>query len=313
MFKPITAREVELEILALPNNKSHGLYSCPTKLLKYSSTTISDILAKIVNLSVTSGSYPSKLKKAKVIPVFKTEDETDANNYRPISLLSIFDRIFEKVMYKRMMHFINVKNILFSAQYGFKEGFSTEHAIVDIVSAIQSNMDKHLFTCGIFIDLKKAFDTVNHQILLSKLNHYGFRGIINNGLNPFCATEHKTLKINNQISDVAVISNGVPQGSVLGPLRFLLYTVLTIFILALIFLTFTSLLMIDILYANKNLRSLEATVNFELKKLYLWLVSNKLTLNTKKTILLLFIPTRSLLTTSLNLRSSILIPIYTLV
>ena len=161
MFKPVTAREVELEILALPNNKSHGLYSCPTKLLKYSSTIISDILAKIVNLSVRSGSYPSKLKKAKVIPVFKTEDETDANNYRPISLLSIFDRIFEKVMYKRMMHFINVKNILFSAQYGFREGFSTEHAIVDIVTAIQSNMDKPLFTCGIFIDLKKAFDTVS--------------------------------------------------------------------------------------------------------------------------------------------------------
>ena len=78
-------------------------------------------------MSVTSESDPSKLKKAKVIPVFKTEDETDANNYRPISLLSTFERVFEKVMYKRMMHFINVKNILFSAQYGFREGFSTEH------------------------------------------------------------------------------------------------------------------------------------------------------------------------------------------
>ena len=109
--------------------------------------------------------------------MFKTEDETDANNYRPISLLSIFDRIFEKVMYKRMMHFINDKNILFSAQYGFREGFSTEHAIVDIVSAIQS---KCLFTCGIFIDLKKGFHTVNHQILLYKLNHYGFHQIIYN-------------------------------------------------------------------------------------------------------------------------------------
>ena len=128
MFKPVTAREVELEMLAL----------CPTKLLKYSSTISSDILAKIVHLPVTSGSYPSKLKKAKVIPVFKTEDETDANNYIPISLLSIFDRIIEKVIYKRMMHFINVKNILFSAQYGFRGGFSTEHAIADIVSAIQS-------------------------------------------------------------------------------------------------------------------------------------------------------------------------------
>lgn len=92
-------------------------------------TIISDILAKIVNLSVTPGSDPSKLKKAKVIPVFKTEDETDANNYRPISLLSTFERVFEKVMYNWMMHFINVKNILFSAQYGFREGFYTENAI----------------------------------------------------------------------------------------------------------------------------------------------------------------------------------------
>ena len=120
-------------------------------------------------MSVTSGSYPSERKKAKVIPVFKTEDETDANNYIPISLLPTFDRIFETVMYKRMMHFINVKNILFSAQFGFREGFSTEHSTVDIVSAIQSNMDKRLFTCGIFFDLKKAFGTVNHQILVNKL------------------------------------------------------------------------------------------------------------------------------------------------
>ena len=112
---------------------------------------------------------------------------------------TIFDRIFEKVMYKRMMHFINVKNILFSAQYGFREGFSTENAIVDIVSAIQSNMDKRLFTCGVFIDLKKAFDTVNHQILLNKLNHYGFRGIINNWFESFLCNRSQTLEINNHL------------------------------------------------------------------------------------------------------------------
>ena len=142
--------------------------------------------------------------------MFKTEGETDANNYRPISLLSIFDRIFEKVMYKIMLHFINAKNILFSAQYGFREGFSTEHAIVDIVRAIQSNMDKRLFTCGIFVDLKKAFDTVNHQILLNKLNHYGFRGIINNWFESFLCNRSQTLEINKQLSDAALISNGVP-------------------------------------------------------------------------------------------------------
>ena len=244
--------------------------------------------------------------------MFKTEDDTDANNYRPISLLSIFDRIFEEVMYKRMMHFINVKNILFSAQFGFREGFSTEHAIVGIVSAIQSNMDKHLFTCGIFIDLKKAFDTVNHQILLSKLNHYGFRGIITKWFESFLCHRTQTLEIINQISDVAIIANGVPQESVLGPLLFLLY-INDIHTCSDIFNFYLFADDTNILYADKNLRSLGATVNSELKKLYLWLVSNKSTLNTKKTILLFFIPTRILLTTYPNLRSSILIPIDTLV
>ena len=200
---------VKLKMSALPNNNSHRLYSCPTRLLKYSSAIISDILAKIVNLSVISGSYPSKLKKAKVIPVFQTEDETDAHNYRPITLLSIFDRIFEKVMYKRMIHFINFKNILFSSQYGFREGFSTEHAIVDIVCAIQSNMDKRLFTRGIFIDLRKVFDTFNHQILLKKLNYYGFRGVINNRFESFLCNRSQTLEINKQISDTALISRSV--------------------------------------------------------------------------------------------------------
>ena len=101
-FRPVSAGEVELEILNLPNNKSHGLYSCPVALLKLSRSSISSILAKIFNLSVSTGKYPSKLKMSKIIPIFKSEDETNANNYRPISLLSIYDRILEKMMYKRM-------------------------------------------------------------------------------------------------------------------------------------------------------------------------------------------------------------------
>ena len=92
-------------------------------------------------------------------------------------------------------------------QYGFREGFSAEHAIVDIVSAIQSNTDKRLFTCGIFIDLKKGFDTVNHQILLNKLSHYGFRGIINNWFESFLCSRSQTLEINKQLSDAPLISN----------------------------------------------------------------------------------------------------------
>ena len=102
----------------------------------------------------------------------------DPNNYRPISLLSNFNRIFEKLIYVRMSSFINKHDLLYTAQYGFRKSYSTQHPILDIVNTIQSNMDKGHYSCGIFIDLKKAFDAVNHNIHLSKLRHYGFRGVI---------------------------------------------------------------------------------------------------------------------------------------
>ena len=102
-----------------------------------------------------TGDYPSKLKHAKIIPVFKTGDETEAGNYRPISLLSVFNRLFERLMHKRLTSFIEKKHILFKSQYGFRENFSTQHAILDIVSKIQSNVYERLYSCGVFIDLKR--------------------------------------------------------------------------------------------------------------------------------------------------------------
>ena len=134
---------------------------------------VSGPLADIFNISVQKGVFPSKLKEAKVIPIYKSDDETEPGNYRPISLLSIFNRIFEKLMYHRLKSFLDKNNIFFGSHYGFREKHSTQHAILN-------NMDLKLFSCGIFIDLKEAFDTVDHAILLQKLDHYGIRGIINN-------------------------------------------------------------------------------------------------------------------------------------
>ena len=173
-FQPITPDEVKFEIMSMPVNKSHGFYSFLTFILKYPCDNIfKDILANIFNRSLEPRKYPSKLKMSiKVIQIFKADDESDPNNnyYRPISLLSSFNRIFEKLMYTRTNSFIDKEGILCSSQYGFRQKHSTEHAILDIVNEIQSDMDKGHFSCGVFIDLQKAFDTVNHDIIITSKN-----------------------------------------------------------------------------------------------------------------------------------------------
>ncbi len=158
-FEPIGEDAVRKEILSVANGKSHGLYSCPTQ---YAHNIISDVLSKIFNMSISIAVYPFKLKMDKIIPIFKHGDNLDANNYRPISLLSNFNKIFNE----RMESFIEASNILSSSQYGFRKAHSTQHAVLDLLNVIETNMDKSLFSCGIFIDLKKAFDTVDHSILL---------------------------------------------------------------------------------------------------------------------------------------------------
>ena len=128
-FQPVTASEVELEILSTPHNKAYGLFSCPIPMLKCASKTISKPLCKIINDSITSGVFPSRLKHAKVIPIYKNDDVTDPNNYRPISLLSVFNRIIEKLIYRQLKSFLEDCNILYHSQYGFRERRSRENCV----------------------------------------------------------------------------------------------------------------------------------------------------------------------------------------
>jgi len=300
-FTPITEEEVEREIIMTPYNKSYGLYSFPITLLKCAKHLLKKPLTEIFNTSILNGKYPSKLKISKITPIFKAGDETDPDNYRPISLLSNLNRIFEKLMYVRLIKFINKHNLLDDAQYGFRSGTSTNHAILDIISTIQQNMDNKLFSCAVFIDLKKAFDTVNHQILLKKLDCYGIRGIINDWFKSYLLNRTQTTEINNFISTKDLNPLGVPQGSVLGPLLFLLYinditkasTKLNFFLFA----DDTNLL-----YANKSLKVLESTVNTELSAINEWLTANKLTLNIKKSNFVIFRPHQRKITSPLNIK-----------
>ena len=288
-FNPVLPGEIEVEIKSLPPNKALGLYSFPVKILKSARQLLSKPLATIMNRSIESGIYPSKLKLAKVVPVFKSEDEVDPNNYRPISLLSIFNRIFEKLMYNRLKSFLDKQNLLYNCQYGFREKCSTQHALIDIVNRIQLNIDKNLFSCGIFIDLKKAFDTVDHSILLQKLEHYGIRGLLNNWFSSYLTDRYQTTQVGSHVSKKERCLCGVPQGSVLGPLLFLLY-INDIYNSSkkLSFHLFAD--DTNLLYADKNLKSLETVVNEELRNIGNWLMANKLSLNVKKSNFVIFRP-----------------------
>ena len=251
-----------------PLNKAYGLYSCPIRILKGAKHIISATLVEVINMSVQSGVYPSKLKHAKVIPVYKTGDETEPGNYQPISLLSVFNRLFERMMNKRLTLFIEKNQILSQSQYGFQKNHSTQHAILYIVNTIQSNMDTGLFSCGVFIDLKKAFNTVDHSILLCKLHHYGVHGIINDWFSSYLSDRIQTTQIGSSLSCKRKIIYGIPQGPILGPLLFLI-DINDIYLAShkLSFDLFAD--DTNLLYADENFKSLEAVVNDELMKVQL--------------------------------------------
>ena len=168
-----------------------------------------------------TGVFPSVLKTAKVVPVFKFLF-LDCSNYRPISLLSSTEKILEKPMYKRLYSFLNNNNIIYNLQFGFRQQYSTSHALINITENIRKALDDGNIGCGVFVDLQKAFDTVDHQILLAKLNHYRIRGVSNDWFKPYLSNRSQYVSINGFDSRLTTINCGVPQGFVLGPLLFLL-------------------------------------------------------------------------------------------
>ena len=220
---PVTFIEVNDLINTLNPSKSVGPNSIPIKLLKNLGSSVSPLVALLVNQSFQSGVFPVKLKIAKVITPFKKGNPELPSNYRPISLLPIFSKIFEKLMYRRLFRFLEVHNVLYSLQFGFQENHSIDHALVSLTEAIRNTLDNKRFGCGIFIDLQKTFDTVNHEILLSKLEHYGVRGCALEWFRSYLSDRKQYVSVNGSSSNLLPITCGVPKGSVIGPLLFLIY------------------------------------------------------------------------------------------
>ena len=170
-----------------------------------------------------SGVYPDVTKNGKIIPTYKKGDAELLENYRPISILPIFGKIFEKVIYKRLYSFLTSQNILYDKQFGFRKSHSTSHAINHSISHIKNEIDSKKYVLGIFIDLSKAFDTIDHHKLIHKLNHYGIRGAANKLIESYLSNRTQYTECLGEKSEPLDIMYGVPQGSVLGPLLFLIY------------------------------------------------------------------------------------------
>ena len=222
-MEPTSPSEVYNALAGLKTGKSSGLDNIPSFLLKTAAVVIAPTFSYFINLSFKLRLFPDSMKEAKIIPVFKTGDKLLMSNYCPISILSSFSKIFEKYIYERLFSFFDKHKVLLPNQYGFRPGINTTHAITDIVTTAYENMGNNYYTGLIFLDLKKAFDTVNHIILLSKRNHYGIRGVAHSLLSSYLTNRKQSVFIDNYCSTPLNINNGVPQGSTLGPLLFLIY------------------------------------------------------------------------------------------
>ena len=180
-------------------------------------------LTPLINQSILQGHYPKELKLAKVLPIFKSEDEQLVQNYRPISILSFFSKKFEKIVSKYIIEYMDENKLFKKNQFGFRKQHSTSHAIITLVEKVSKALDKGKIVVGEFLDLKKAFDTVNHTILLRQLELYGIRGNVHDLLSSYHNNRTQFVHYNDYNSETKQITHGVPHGSILGPLLFLIY------------------------------------------------------------------------------------------
>ena len=286
-FEDVTEMQIKLFIQGLNSKSSFGYDGISLKLLKRLESVLTKPLTLIINQSLKTGIFPNKLKLGKVIPVHKKDDIHQMENYRPISLLPSISKVFEKVVHHQIYLYFSRNNYLCSSQYGFRKHHSTEHAVLEIADRISSELDKGNTPLSIFLDLSKAFDTLNYNILLSKLEFYGIKDVALKWFNSYLSDRLQYVQIEHCSSNVVPVLIGVPQGSILGPFLFTIYINdiqnSTDFFKLIKYADDTTLF-----NEMTNTGCDSIIINDELNKVYVWLCANRLSLNIKKTKFMLF-------------------------
>ena len=288
---PVDESEIVAMISQLKSSKVCGPNSIPPKFLKTNTLVLIKPLKHLLNLSFAEGYFPNIMKLADVCPIFKKKDKNKCVNYRPISLLSNLSKLFERSMHTRMYEFLEKYDAFYDLQFGFRKKYSTNQALLSIIEGIREILDNKTFSCGAFIDLEKAFDTVNHEILLKELDHYGVRGLSNKWFSSYLTNRIQKVTIDGASSTYRNITCGVPQGSSMGPLLFLIYINdmhnAVKHSIVHHFADDTNLLCSD-----RDTSLLRKKMNEHLKLIFEWLCANRLSLNVLKTEFIIFKPPR---------------------
>ena len=282
-FRAISDDDV-IKIIINLKNKSCNIDTYPAKVLKHLSYIISPILADIINKSLSRGYFPKILKIARVIPLHKDKSKNDVNNYRPISCLPLLSKIFERIVHNQLYSFLEKYNLISPDQYGFRKKRSTTDAIMDQLDFIYKNLDNGDIVISIFMDYSKAFDCLDHIILSNKLDANGIRGIAKQWFISYLSNRLQYVSVNNTNSSLSPITHGVPQGSILGPLLFLLFIndfpSVNRFFKTTLFADDSTL---TCKFDNKtNHHNIVQRLESELEPVYNWLVMNKIKINYDK-------------------------------
>jgi len=270
----------------LKSKTSTDIDGVSSKMIKLVISEIKVPLSHIFNLSLSSGEFPSKLKRSKVVPIFKSGNRNECDNYRPISLLCSISKILEKLVAKKLLDHLQSNNLIYNHQYGFLPKRSTEQNLLQVTNYIADALNEGMFCLGVFIDLRKAFDVCSHKILLKKLKNLGIIGVNLKWFESYLSDRLQMVDINGTLSDEKCFNISVIQGSILGTILFLcyindFYTCTSLF---------TTLFADDgtCLSKHKNLQTLIDYVNAELQKVANWFLANKMAINTSKTKFILF-------------------------